>query len=113
MPATRRILCISWNPDLAREREQILSEAGCEVVSVVGQQAAEKAMTTADPDALVIGHSVPREHKQRLMRAFRRHSDGPILSLLLPGQQPLAEATLGIPGNDTNRLRQVASHFLC
>ncbi len=112
MVPVRRILCISWNPALAREREQILAEAGCEVLSVVGQEAAEQAVT-AEWDVLVIGHSVPRAHKQRLMRLFRRHSDAPILSLLLPGHQPLPEATLGIPGEDTNRLRQVARHVLC
>ncbi len=112
MVPIRQILCISWEPELAKQREEIFGESGCHVTSVVGLEAAEKAVMD-DFDLLVLGHSVPREHKRRLMRMFRAHSEAPILSLLAPGQPPLPEATLGVPGTDPDRIRYVARHFLC
>ena len=107
----RRVLCISWDGKLAREREQLFEDAGCLVRSAVGPQA-EELVENEDGDLLVLGHSVPREEKRRFIRIFRRHSSAPVLSLLVPGQERLPEATLGFPGDDYRNLATIVRHIV-
>ncbi len=109
----RQVLCISWNPELARKREQIFEQAGCRVITAVGPQEAAEALREPDgADLLVIGYSVPREEKRRFMRQFRQRSEAPILSLLDHNQEKLPEATLGVPGTDYARLAEVVRHIV-
>ena len=47
-------------------------------------------------DLLVLGHSVPREEKLKIIACYRAANDSPVLSLLRPGEVKLAEAEYGI-----------------
>jgi CheY-like chemotaxis protein len=95
----KRVLCISWDPSLAKTREMLLHDAGYEVTSAVGQESTAP-VASQDVDLLVLGHSVPREQKVSLVRLFRQHSQAPILSLLAHHQQPLPEANYWVQGGD-------------
>ena len=84
------ILCVSWDPALAESRQLLLSEFGYNVTSVLGHdQSIERCSTKAD--LLLLGHSVPRNEKQRILDCFRRFNSAPALSLLAPGQDKLPD----------------------
>jgi CheY-like chemotaxis protein len=95
----KRVLCISWDPSLAKTREMLLHAAGYEVTSALGYEGTAP-VGSQDVDLLVLGHSVPREQKIGLVRLFRQHSQAPILSLLAHHQEPLPEANYWVQGGD-------------
>ena len=91
----KSVLCVSWNPSLARTRQMLLTQAGYSVLSALGEE--EAALRCRDEaDLLVLGHSVPRDKKQEVIKCFRKHSQAPILSLLRPGQDKLPEADFAV-----------------
>jgi len=89
------ILCVSWDSNLAQSRERLFRHYGYEVTSATGRyEAIERCKTKAD--LLVLGHSVPREEKLKIIACYRAANDSPVLSLLRPGEVKLAEAEYGI-----------------
>jgi DNA-binding response OmpR family regulator len=73
----------------------MLTQAGYTVISALGEEeAASRCKTKAD--LLVLGHSVPRDKKQAVIKCFREHSTAPILSLLRAGQDKLPEADFAV-----------------
>ena len=91
----KSVLCVSWNPSLASTRERLLAQAGYSVISALGEEeAASRCQVKAD--LLVLGHSVPRDKKEAVIKCFREHSQAPILSLLRPGQDKLPEADFAV-----------------
>jgi DNA-binding response OmpR family regulator len=92
---TERVFCVSWDASLAVTRRMLLSQAGYDVISALGEAEARK-FCMRDADLMVLGHSVPQDQKQIFIEAFRQHSPAPVLSLLRPGQRKLPEATLGL-----------------
>lgn len=98
-PTPKNVLCVSWNPSLAGTREMMLTQAGYAVISALGaEEAASRCKTKAD--LLVLGHSVPRDKKQAVIKCFREYSTAPILSLLRAGQDKLPEADFAIEALD-------------
>lgn len=95
MAISKSVLCVSWNPSLASTRERLLAHAGYRVISAFGEKEAASACH-AKADLLVLGHSVPRDKKEAIIKCFREHSQVPILSLLRPGQDKLPEADFGV-----------------
>jgi hypothetical protein len=91
----RTVLCVSWNPSLASTREMLLTQAGLLVISALGLAEAI-SRCRAKADLLVLGHSVPRDKKQAVIKCFREHSKAPILSLLRMGQDKLPEADFAV-----------------
>ena len=91
----KSVLCVSWNPSLASTRERLLAQAGYRVISALGEEeAASRCGTRAD--LLVLGHSVPRDKKEAVIKCFREHSQAPVLSLLRPGQDKLPDADFAV-----------------
>jgi DNA-binding response OmpR family regulator len=73
----------------------LLAQAGYRVISALGpEEAASRCKAKAD--LLVLGHSVPRDKKQTVIKCFREHSKAPILSLLTHGQDKLPEADFAV-----------------
>ncbi|HZU42566.1 MAG TPA: hypothetical protein VE994_07845 [Terriglobales bacterium] len=95
MARTERVLCISWEPNLAITRRMLLGRAGYEVISALGEAEA-RLLCMDDADLMVLGHSVPQDKKQILIELFRRHSPAPVLSLLRAGQRKLPQATVAV-----------------
>jgi hypothetical protein len=87
------VLCVSWNPSLASTRERLLAQAGYRVISALGEEeTASRCRTKAD--LLVLGHSVPRDKKEAVIKCFREHSQAPILSPLRPVKTSYLRQTL-------------------
>ncbi len=93
---TKHILCVSWFPTLAETRELLLTSEGYSVESVIGTADALAHCHNSNTDMLVLGQSVPREEKRRIVEAFRRYSNAPILSLLNTNQEKLPEVEYGV-----------------
>ena len=73
----------------------LIKQAGYRVISALGEEAA-MSQCRVKADLLVLGHSVPRDKKQAVIKCFREHSKAPILSLLRPGQDKLPEADFAV-----------------
>jgi DNA-binding response OmpR family regulator len=76
-----RILLASGEESLRRTRQLILEQAGYEVVSALGVAAALRQCADSTFDLLVIGHSIPDEHKRTLVDTFRRSTTAPIVCI--------------------------------
>lgn len=84
----------------------LLTQAGYRVISALGkEEAASRCQTNAD--LLVLGHSVPRDEKQKVIKCFREHSKAPILSLLRPSQGKLTEADFAVEANPADFIQAV------
>ncbi len=89
------LVCVSWIPALSATRTLMLRDAGYDVVSACGRDEAQSACRAAQPALLILGHSVPRDEKRRLIALFRQASSAPVLSLLDQHQTKLPEADFG------------------
>lgn len=89
------VLCVSWDPALAETRRLMLEKAGVGVVSVLQNDDPLPACGDTPPTLLILGHSVPRDHKRRIIASFRRVCTSPVLSLLEQNQKKLPEADYG------------------
>ena len=108
--AEKRVLCVSWYEGLAITRELLLRRAGFEVFSALRQES--YVACREDADLMILGDSVPRKEKMRLIDCFRGHSNAPVLSLLRTGQEKLPEATYGVEATDPNALLRIVRQIL-
>lgn len=92
----RRILCVSWFHNLAETRRLLLTSEGYVVDSVIGASEALSHSVNSTAELLVMGQSVPREEKRKIVEAFRRYSRAPIVSLLNANQEKLPEVEYGV-----------------
>jgi DNA-binding response OmpR family regulator len=104
-----QILCISWDPALALTRELLLKSAGYSVQSAWGPEWAADQCRTSHARLLVLGHSVPRQEKLRLIAIFKAHNPAPVLSLLPRDQTKLPEADFGVPADPDSLLSAVSA----
>jgi DNA-binding response OmpR family regulator len=106
------ILCVSWDPALARTREILLTEHGYTVTSALGlEESRERCKTKAH--LLLLGHSVPRIEKQHILDCFRQFNNAPTLSLVAPGQQKLPDVDYAVetfnPEQLVTTIREIVS----
>jgi len=105
------ILCISWDSTLARTRELLLRGYGYRVTSARGEdEALEKCCGKAD--LLLLGHSVPRTEKQKILDCFRKSNSSPALSLLTPGQNPLPDVEYAVEYLDPAQLMETIGRII-
>ena len=95
MESAPHILCVSWDPSLAKTRELLLLQYGYQVTSALGAENSIQRCST-NVDLLLLGHSVPRNHKQEILNLFRTFNSSPALSLLAPGQEPLPNVDFAV-----------------
>lgn len=93
---TKNILCVSWVQSLAETRKLLLISEGYSVESVIGAAEALAHSRNSRADMLVLGQSVPREEKLKIVEVFRHYSDAPILSLINPSQRKLDQVQYGV-----------------
>jgi DNA-binding response OmpR family regulator len=104
-----RILSISYDETLLRMRHLIFQNAGYEVVSAGGFSSGLTHAKEGVFDALVLGHSVPYEDKQKMLQAFREFSTGTVVSLRSgAGDQLLEGADHHIESDPESLLKLVA-----
>jgi|GraSoiStandDraft_1057264.scaffolds.fasta_scaffold855406_1 DNA-binding response OmpR family regulator len=102
-----QILCISWDPTLALTRELLLKREGYSVQSAWGAERAVNCCRTSQAGLLVLGHSVPREEKRKLIAIFKAQNKAPVLSLLPLDQMKLPEADYGVSADPASLLSAV------
>jgi DNA-binding NtrC family response regulator len=83
------ILSVSYDESLLHTRHWILETAGFKVTSALGFTQATNYSQTGHFDLVIIGHSIPREDKEALLKVVRNHKDIPVLSLRRVGDAPL------------------------
>ena len=77
----KRILLISYDERLLIARRMLLEREGYSVSSALGLKEALGNCNDGSFDLLILGHSIPINDKEGLIRTFRAHSAAPILSL--------------------------------
>lgn len=88
-----RILSVSYDQSLAVTRELLFASVGLQVSSVLNIDQAIQLCATERFDLIVIGHSLPRAHRQLLFKELRQRCNAPVLALHRQGEPPLTGAT--------------------
>ena len=77
-----RIILVGYDSSLVASRQLILETVGYEVVSACGfKDAIDQCERGGKFDLFVLGHSIPRSHKQDLIVAFRSRCPAPVIAL--------------------------------
>ncbi|MCU1286183.1 MAG: hypothetical protein JWO13_2533 [Acidobacteriales bacterium] len=96
MPAKKRILTVSHDEGLHVTRRLILASAGFDVSSSLGPDKALELCDGAKFDLIVVGHSLPRADKLRVVEGIKKSNCGPILSLRRQGDLPVPGADYSV-----------------
>jgi len=85
------ILSVSYDEALLRTRRWILETVGFKVTSAFGFAQATTHLQANRFDLVIIGHSIPREDKEALLKIVKAHQHSRILSLRRAGDLPLTD----------------------
>lgn len=98
-----RIFSISYDTALLRSRELLLRKMGHSVTSADGFVEAIELCEKApeDFDLIVLGHSIPHQDKQRIIKRCRRTRRCPVLALTLLNEPLVPEADHSVDPSDT------------
>jgi CheY-like chemotaxis protein len=91
-PQPAKILSVANDMSLASTREMLLSSVGFQVSSALTVGQAIQLCATEEFALVVIGHSIPRDHRQWLLKELRSRCTTPVLAIRRPGEAPLIEA---------------------
>jgi CheY-like chemotaxis protein len=92
----KRILSVSYEQSLLLTREMLLSDAGFQVTSAKTLRDALECCRKGRFDLIIVGHSIPKNDKQDVVKQIRQLSSAPVLSIRRHGEEPLPEATHSI-----------------
>jgi DNA-binding response OmpR family regulator len=87
-----RILSVTYDMSLATTREMLFASAGFQVSSVLTIGQAIQLCGAESFELVVVGHSIPLEHKQWLLKELRGKCAVPVLAITRPGESQLAGA---------------------
>jgi DNA-binding response OmpR family regulator len=88
----RRILSVTYDPSLATTREMLFSSIGLHVTSALTLEDAIGLCQNKSFDLIVVGHSIPIDRRQLMVKGLRRCCDAPILALYRPVEPSLPGA---------------------
>ena len=94
------ILSISYDESLLHTRAWILKSAGFNVTSALGFDQAVSHCQNGAFDLVILGHSIPREHKESLIKLVRNRNHSRILLLRRPGDPVLADTDYSLDAFD-------------
>ena len=110
----QRILSISYDKALLHTRAMMLSAAGFEVESAVGFSAAIHACEKGAFDLVIMGHSIPVEDKEAIIKQLKAVCATPILALRRPNELPVKDAEYNLdsaePGRFLRYVREITHH---
>jgi DNA-binding response OmpR family regulator len=86
------ILSVSYDESLLRTRGMLLTAYGYQVTSTLGFTESLKACGDGKFDLFILGHSIPDNDKKELVRTFREHSSGLVISLRRGNESPVQGA---------------------
>jgi DNA-binding NtrC family response regulator len=93
----RKVLAVSYDKALLDTRRMILELHGFSVTTALGwDEALHMAGRAGDFDLVVIGSSIPRSDKEKLLAAVKRNSHVKVLSIRQPGDPPIPRADYSI-----------------
>ena len=105
----RRILSVSYDPNLLATRRMLLEQKGYRVTSALGFTQAIAHCKTPDFDLFLLGHSIPGSDKQELIKTFRKNCPAPILSLGRFGEDSVSSDFHVYPDDPEELLRTVST----
>lgn len=94
------LLSVSYDESLMRTRQWILETAGFNVTSALGFTQAANHCQTGAFDLVIIGHSIPYDDREALLKILRRGPECRVLSLHKPGDPPLPGVDHSMDGWD-------------
>ena len=98
-----RILSISYDEVLLKTRALMLSRQGFEVESALRFADAIRACAQGGFDLVIIGHSIPPEHKAAIVLQLKRVCETPILALRRPNEPLVENAEYNLDSGDPNQ----------
>ena len=98
MLRNQRIFQIAYTPSLLLTRAELLKARGYEVTSVLGNDAAKRALDQSQTYRLfIVGHDAPREAKEEMVQWLRNNfSNTRILALNAPYQEHLSGVDVNV-----------------
>ena len=106
------ILSVSYNEPLLRTREMLLARDGYSVTSALGFTASVQHCKRGSFDLFILGHSIPEQDKQELIRLFRDQCNAPILALRRDGENEADGADAHIYPDDIKGLLEAVATML-
>jgi DNA-binding NtrC family response regulator len=91
-PKPARILSVTYDRSLGTTREMLFARAGFQVSSAWTLGQAVRLCAAAPFDLIVIGHSIPIEERELLLKELRSQCSAPVLALYRIGEPPLIGA---------------------
>ena len=95
-----RILSISYDQALLQTRALLLSREGFQVESALGFVSATHACETGKFDLVIVGHSIPAEDKEAIVKQLKGICATPILALRRSNEAPLKAAEYNLDSVD-------------
>ena len=93
----RKVLAISYGKALLDTRRMILELNGFHVTTALGwNEALHMCGRAGDFDLVMIGSSIPRSDKEKLLTEAKRNGAVKVLSIRQPGDPPLPRAEYSI-----------------
>lgn len=99
------ILSISYDANLLLTRELLLVQMGHIVVSAEGFAKAYRACESCESkgdhfDLVILGHSIPHEDKEEIVKRCTKACSCPVLALLRPNEFEVKGAARSVDSND-------------
>jgi hypothetical protein len=93
-----KVFQIAYSPELMFTREAVLKSRGYRVESVLGNEAARKALEAGDHyDLFIFGHAEPLKARQEMVRWVReKFPNAKVLALNPPHVSPEPEANYNV-----------------
>jgi DNA-binding NtrC family response regulator len=91
-PQPARILSVTFDRMLGATREMLFTRAGFQVKTVSAIGHAVQLCAAEAFDLIVIGHSIPIQQRELLLKEVRRQCATPTLALCRHGEPPLTSA---------------------
>jgi DNA-binding response OmpR family regulator len=110
----KRILSISYDVSLLLTRKYLLEQAGFEVVSAEGFVEAMEACDAGvrQFDLIVVGHTIPRKDKEKIIAHIRQQCSAPILALLKSYEGAVNGADRSVEASSPNILLATVREML-
>jgi DNA-binding response OmpR family regulator len=105
-PVAKRILSIAYDVSLLLTLKYLLEQAGFEVVSAEGFLEATQACdaNSVPFDLIILGHTIPRKDKEKIIAHIRQQCSTPILALLKSYEGSVDGANRSVDAFDPNLL---------
>ena len=87
-----KILSVTFDRNLGATREMLFTQAGFQVATISTIGHAIQMCAAESFDLIVIGHSIPLQQRELLLKEVRRQCGTPILALCRHGEPPLSNA---------------------